>query len=78
MCGDFNAVKSTRERCSVRGGVVSQDVTSFNLFIDENMLIDLPLSGHRYTWFKGDGISMSRLDHFLLSEEWCLKWPNCL
>ncbi|RHN51490.1 hypothetical protein MtrunA17_Chr6g0469151 [Medicago truncatula] len=21
---------------------------------------------------------MSRLDHFLLSEEWCLEWPNCL
>jgi hypothetical protein len=21
---------------------------------------------------------MSRLDRFLLSEEWCLMWPNCI
>jgi len=51
---------------------------SFNNFIDGNNLLDLPLCGRRYTWFKGDGISMSRLDRFLLSEEWCLRWPNCL
>ncbi|GAU43582.1 hypothetical protein TSUD_27840 [Trifolium subterraneum] len=25
---------------------------------------------------RGDGLSMSRLDRFLLSEEWCLTWPN--
>ncbi|MCI22802.1 endonuclease/exonuclease/phosphatase family protein, partial [Trifolium medium] len=24
----------------------------------------------------GDGLSMSRLDRFLLSDEWCLTWPN--
>ncbi|GAU30969.1 hypothetical protein TSUD_63800 [Trifolium subterraneum] len=24
-----------------------------------------------------DGLTMSRLDRFLLSEEWCLAWPNC-
>ncbi|PNX82715.1 cysteine-rich receptor-like protein kinase [Trifolium pratense] len=41
------------------------------------MLIDLPLIGRKFTWFKGDGHSMSRLDRFLLSEEWCLNWPNC-
>ncbi|GAU37762.1 hypothetical protein TSUD_102790 [Trifolium subterraneum] len=37
----------------------------------------LPLSGRKFTWFKGDEVSMSRLDRFLLSEEWCLTWPNC-
>jgi hypothetical protein len=52
--------------------------TPFNLFIEDKLLIDLPLCGRRFTWFKGDGISMSRLDRFLLSEEWCLNWPNCL
>ncbi|GAU51586.1 hypothetical protein TSUD_414300 [Trifolium subterraneum] len=25
----------------------------------------------------GDGLSMSRLDKFLLSGDWCLTWPNC-
>lgn len=37
----------------------------------------LPLCGRHYTWFKGDGTSMSRIDRYLLSEEWCLRWSNC-
>ena len=42
------------------------------------MLADLPLSGRNFTWFKGDGKSMSRIDRFLYSEDWCLVWPNCV
>lgn len=76
-CGDFNAVRSVDERRSVRGSGSVHDNPSFNHFIDENVLIDLPLCGRRYTWFKGDGLSMSRIDRFLLSEEWCIQWPNC-
>jgi len=41
-------------------------------------LIDLPLCGRNFTWFKGDGKSMSRIDRFLLFEDWCLVWPNCV
>ncbi|CAJ2637040.1 unnamed protein product [Trifolium pratense] len=77
VCGDFNAVKHIDERRSVRGGNRSSDHIPFNQFIEDNMLIDLPLIGRKFTWFKGDGHSMSRLDRFLLSEEWCLNWPNC-
>ncbi|GAU48515.1 hypothetical protein TSUD_244350 [Trifolium subterraneum] len=75
--GDFNAVKLVDERRSSRGESRSLDHIPFNSFIDDNNLIDLPLSGRKFTWFKGDGLSMSRLDRFLLSEEWCLTWPNC-
>ena len=78
ICGNFNAVKCREERRSVTnsGGVV--DFASFNHFIDENALLDLPLCGRNFTWYKGDGKSMSRIDRFLLSEDWCLVWPNCL
>ena len=48
------------------------DYHHFGLFIDDNELTDFPLCGRRYTWFKGDGTSMSRIDRILLSEEWCL------
>jgi len=37
VCGDFNVVRGVEERRSVPGGVVSQDATSFNLFIDDNL-----------------------------------------
>ncbi|PNX63799.1 cysteine-rich receptor-like protein kinase, partial [Trifolium pratense] len=77
VCGDFNAVKLVDERRSSRGGHRSLDHVPFARFIEDNTLIDLPLIGRKFTWFKGDGSSMSRLDRFLLSEEWCLAWPNC-
>ncbi|CAJ2637778.1 unnamed protein product [Trifolium pratense] len=79
MCvwGDFNAVKHFDERRSARDGHRSSDHIHFNRFIEDNSLIDLPLIGRKFTWFKGDGVSMSRLDRFLLSEEWCLSWPHC-
>ncbi|PNY07495.1 cysteine-rich receptor-like protein kinase, partial [Trifolium pratense] len=77
VCGDFNVVKHVEERRSVQGGHRSLDHVPFSRFIEDNTLVDLPLIGRKFTWFKGDGLSMSRLDRFLLSKEWCLVWPNC-
>ncbi|GAU17467.1 hypothetical protein TSUD_340100 [Trifolium subterraneum] len=76
VCGDFNAVRSFEERRSVSGRPRSLDFNAFNRFIEDNTLLDLPLCGRKFTWFKGDGLSMSRLDRFLLSGDWCLTWPN--
>ena len=78
VCVNFNVVRMRKERRSVRNDGVSPNVVLFNHFIDDIYLVDLPLCGRRFTWFKGDGISMSRIDRFLLSEKWCLRWPNCL
>lgn len=78
LCGDFNYVRSSEERCSVRGSLGIEGYAPFNDFIVDNALIDLPLCGRKFTWFKGNGRSMSRLDRFLLSGEWCLLWPNCV
>jgi hypothetical protein len=77
VCGDFNAVRFLDERRSSRIGSHHSDHIPFSRFIDDTFLIDLPLNGHKFTWYKGGGITMSRLDRFLLSEEWCLSWPNC-
>jgi len=78
ICGDFNAVRSSDERRSLRAISSVSDMEPFNRFIEENLLVDLPLCGRNYTWYKGDGSSMSRLDKFLLSEDWCLVWPSCM
>jgi hypothetical protein len=66
------------ERRSTSAGQRPQDHTAFGRFIDDNFLIDLPFSGQKFTWYRGDGLSMSRLDRFLLSVEWCLSRPNCM
>jgi exonuclease III len=67
VCGDFNAVRNTPERRSTSAGQRPLDQLGFNRFIDDNFLVDLPLGGRKYTWYRGDGRSMSRLDRFLLS-----------
>jgi len=41
-------------------------------------MIDLPICGRLFTWYRGDGVSMSHLDRFLLSFNWCTAWPNCI
>jgi len=40
------------------------------------LLIDLPICGRLFTWYRSDGITMRRLDRFLFSEKWCERWPN--
>jgi len=77
VCGDFNAVRYVEEHRSVGSGVIPSASVNFNQLIVDSCLVDLPLWGRRYTWYRGDGKSISRLNRFLLSERWCLTWPNC-
>ena len=78
VCRDFNSVHAANERRG-RNTVFNQvDADNFNNFIDVCSLIDLSIFGRLFTWYHGDGISMSRLDHFLLFEKWCEVWPNCV
>jgi len=77
VCGDFNAVRCSEERRSVGNVVNHAGSASFNAMIDDNCFVDLPLRGRRFTWYRGDGRSMSRIDRFLLSDRWCSTWPNC-
>jgi len=77
VCGDFNAMRCVEERRSVSSVFHQAGPDNFNGFIANNFLVDLPLKGRTYTWYRGDGRSMSRIDRFLLSEHWCLTWSNC-
>jgi len=78
VLGDFNAVCSCEERRSRSTISGNDDFAPFNQFIDGNFLIDLPLCGRNFTWYRGDGLSMSRLDCFLLLEVWISVFPNCI
>ncbi|XP_068486497.1 uncharacterized protein [Phaseolus vulgaris] len=51
-------------------------IGDFNEFIDKNMLVELPLVGKKFTWYKPDGFAKSRLDRFLVSMEWLQMWPT--
>jgi len=77
FCGDFNAIRSRRERKGVDRGDFSSEIRGFNNFVDSNLLLELPIVGKKYTWFKANGTAKSRIDRVLVSEEWLQKWPMC-
>ena len=78
MCGDFNAIRSRNERKGIRERASqSGEIIGFNSFIDTNSLLELPLVGKKFTWFKANGSANSRLDRVLVSEAWLEIWPMC-
>jgi hypothetical protein len=79
VVGDFNSVRDNVERKGIRPGVSqsqSREVVEFDQFLEDLELVDMPLLGRRFTWFHPNGVSMSRLDRILLSEDWLIKWTN--
>lgn len=67
LCGDFNSVR-IEEKC--KGKVRERNKRSmriFNEFITKAELEDLPLNRRKFTWYRSNRTSCSRLDRFLLS-----------
>lgn len=65
--GDFNAVKCKVGRIGKYFDKGS--IYDFSNFIDELELVDLQMSKRRFTRYKHDGTSMTRLDRFLFSSD---------
>ncbi|XP_058764508.1 uncharacterized protein LOC131637959 [Vicia villosa] len=72
--GDFNAIKNVRERRGRAAVVNHNESRLFADFIHNSSLVDMSYKGKKYTWYSGDGKSMSRIDRFLISEEVMDRW----
>jgi len=53
----------------------SSEMVKFNEFIGKCELVDIPVLGRRYTCYRPNGTSRSRLDRVLVSDSWLMKWP---
>lgn len=79
VLGDFNSVLSAEERMGVSpdlGRGALREMVEFGGVIAKLELIDLPLLGKRFTWFRPYGSVMSRLDRILISEGWWDLWGD--
>ncbi|XP_077249344.1 uncharacterized protein LOC143888833 [Tasmannia lanceolata] len=72
--GDFNKIRSVCERLGCRRA--NQNMAAFATFISKHNIIDLPLSGARFTWSRGE--SLSRIDRFLICPGWLNLAPEVL
>ena len=69
MAGDFNITKFSEERSGE--GRLTGGMRRFSNVIEDLELRDLPLQGGPFMWSGGlNNLSKSRLDHFLISEDW--------
>ncbi|MCH80366.1 LINE-1 reverse transcriptase like, partial [Trifolium medium] len=71
--GDFNAVLKAGERKGSSSAFRHTERTEFCQFVESMELIDVPVTGKKFTWFSADGKAMSRLDRFLLSDNFIVK-----
>jgi len=74
--GDFNAVRKINERRGLNpiGNTKLREMQGFNNFIESMELVDVPLIGRKYTWYKENGKAKSRIDRVLVSLEWLNYW----
>jgi len=71
MVGDFNAIRNKEERRGVSlRGCQTNDIREFNAFIQNVDLLNIPMVGRKFTWYKANGTAKSRLDRILVSQEW--------
>jgi hypothetical protein len=80
VAGDFNSINRREDMRGVNeasSSLISMEMREFGEFMETMDLVDLPLLGRRFTWFHPNGRSMSRIDKFLVSEEWSDVWGVC-
>ena len=75
LVGDFNTIRYPNERLGC--DLFSPAMFAFLDFIESNSLVDLPLEGASFTWFRDSGLpSMSRIDRALVSLDWEEHYEN--
>nr|GFA52668.1 RNA-directed DNA polymerase, eukaryota [Tanacetum cinerariifolium] len=64
--GDLNVVGSVNDRINSQ---VNHKGSEFNEFINNMRLIEIPMGGRKFTRISDDGLKFSKLDRFLLNDE---------
>jgi len=75
--GDFNSIRSQEERIGSSQRVTdNSDISEFNAWISDMDLQEIRGFGGNFTWFRSNGSVKSRLDRFLVSDQWLALWPD--
>ncbi|XP_016207680.1 uncharacterized protein LOC107648237 [Arachis ipaensis] len=70
--GDFNEIVQVEERRGTDS--LSLSAEDFKNWIHDMGVVDLPITDHKFTWFRGR--SCSSIDRVLVSLEWLEKFPE--
>ncbi|PWA57175.1 hypothetical protein CTI12_AA411590 [Artemisia annua] len=71
--GNWNDILHFEERLGQC--YVDASMRDFQSFVNDCILVDIPMSGVKFTWSNGQSnLSMSRLDRFLISSDWLAQF----
>lgn len=76
LVGDFNSIIDPRERVGLGWRVSLREIFEFREFIEKNGLTDLELQRRKYSWYRCNGTSKSRIDRALINEKWMERWSE--
>lgn len=76
VMGDFNAIRNPNKRSGRGSNIDRRDIDTFNEFIAQNNLFEIPIRGRFFTWYRKDGSCKSKLDRMLVNDEWLNSRPN--
>lgn len=75
--GDFNITLTIQDRNRPANSADWRNTRQFAQLVSDLGLLNLNLQGRTFTWTnERDSPAMARLDRFLISNEWNLKYPN--
>lgn len=79
ITGDFNNIRYPEERVGVCQRLTEEsNIKMFNDWIDEMEVEEAPWVGRKFTWFRPNGTAKSKLDRFLVSPDWLIRWPGSI
>ncbi|XP_057803588.1 uncharacterized protein LOC131018916 [Salvia miltiorrhiza] len=76
VVGDFNSIRNGSERVGRGSQFQFTDVQSFDSFIRNNNLVELPLQDRKFTWYQPQGQCKTKLDRFLVNDKWLDYWSH--
>jgi len=77
VVGDFNSIRRKEERKGlVSVSDYSRETKGFNDFIENFELLDIPMVGRKFTWYKPNGLVKSRIERIFVSKELLDVWLN--
>jgi len=75
--GDFNSIRRQEERKSlISVSDYNREINEFNAFIEKSELVDIPMVGRKFTWYKLNGLVKSGIDSVLISKELLEVWSH--
>jgi len=77
VVGNFNFIKRSGERRNAGcDGDHRREMRKFDDFIKSSDLVDILMTGRKYTWYKPNGLIKSRINRILMSKEWLDRWSG--